>query len=113
MIFNCTDKYQFTTRLRINNKPIEVIDSTQLLGTIIVIDSTKLLGTIIVIDSTKLLGTIITNLSKIYGKVTFQQIVHAFIYANALKLLVNRRVNNYVNMFVGNLRQHKYASQLL
>ena len=35
MIFNFTDKYQFTTRLRINNEPIEVIDSTKLLGTII------------------------------------------------------------------------------
>ena len=35
MIFNFTDKYQFTTRLRINNEPIEVIDSTKLLGIII------------------------------------------------------------------------------
>ena len=38
MIFNFTDKYQFTTRLRINNEPIEVIDSTKLLGTIITND---------------------------------------------------------------------------
>ena len=35
MIFKFTDKYQFTTRLRVNNEPIEVIDSTKLLGTII------------------------------------------------------------------------------
>ena len=35
LIFNYTDKYQFTTRLRINDKMIEVIDSTKLLGTII------------------------------------------------------------------------------
>ena len=35
MIFNYTDNYQFTTRMRINNKNIEVIDSTKLLGTII------------------------------------------------------------------------------
>ena len=38
MIFNFTDKYQFTTRLRINDEPIEVIDSTRLLGTIITSD---------------------------------------------------------------------------
>ena len=35
MIFNFTKNYQFTTRLSINNKGIEVIDSTRLLGTII------------------------------------------------------------------------------
>ena len=35
MIFNYTDKYQFTTRITVNNKNIEVIDSTKLLGTII------------------------------------------------------------------------------
>jgi hypothetical protein len=35
MIFNYTNKYQFTTRLTINEKPIEVINSTRLLGTII------------------------------------------------------------------------------
>ena len=35
MIFNYTNKYQFTTRLTINEKPIEVINSTGLLGTII------------------------------------------------------------------------------
>ena len=35
MIFNYTDNYQFTTRMRINDKNIEVIDSTKLLGTII------------------------------------------------------------------------------
>ena len=38
MIFNYTDKYQFTTRLSINDKPIEVINSTRLLGTIITND---------------------------------------------------------------------------
>ena len=35
MIFNYTDKYQFTTRLAINNNPKEVNKSTKLLGTII------------------------------------------------------------------------------
>ena len=38
IIFNYTDKYQFTTRLSINDKPIEVINSTRLLGTIITND---------------------------------------------------------------------------
>ena len=38
MIFNFTEKYQFSTRLSINNQPIEVIDSTRLLGTIITND---------------------------------------------------------------------------
>ena len=38
MIFNFTDKYQLTTRLKVNNAPIEVIDSTKLLGTIITND---------------------------------------------------------------------------
>ena len=35
MIFNYTNKYQFTTRLYINDQPIEVINNTRLLGTII------------------------------------------------------------------------------
>ena len=35
IIFNYTNNYQFTTRLRINDQPLEVIDSTRLLGTII------------------------------------------------------------------------------
>ena len=35
MIFNYTDKYQFTTRLQLNDKTVEVIKSTKLLGTII------------------------------------------------------------------------------
>ena len=35
MIFNYTSKYQFTTRLSINNQPIEMINSTRLLGTIL------------------------------------------------------------------------------
>ena len=38
MIFNFTDKYQFSTRLSMENKPIEVINSTKLLGTIITSD---------------------------------------------------------------------------
>ena len=38
LIFNYTEKYQFTTRLTINNEQIEVIDSTKLLGTIITND---------------------------------------------------------------------------
>ena len=33
MIFNYTKKYQFTTRLSINEQPIDVISSTRLLGT--------------------------------------------------------------------------------
>ena len=35
MIFNYTRNYQFTTRLCVNDKPLEVINSTRLLGTII------------------------------------------------------------------------------
>jgi hypothetical protein len=35
MIFNYTENYQCTTRLKINNEPIDVINSTRLLGTII------------------------------------------------------------------------------
>ena len=35
MIFNFTEKYQFGTKLEIDGTPIEVIESTQLLGTII------------------------------------------------------------------------------
>ena len=35
MIFNFTKKYQFTTRLTLNNENIEVLKSTKLLGTII------------------------------------------------------------------------------
>ena len=35
MIFNYTENYQCTTRLKINNEPIDVINSTKLLGTII------------------------------------------------------------------------------
>ena len=38
MIFNFTDKYQLTTRLKINNAPLEVIDSTKLLSTTITSD---------------------------------------------------------------------------
>ena len=38
MIFNFTDKYQFSTRLSIAGEPIEVIVSTRLLGTIITSD---------------------------------------------------------------------------
>ena len=35
MIFNFTEKYQFSTKLSIDDKPVEVIDSTRLLGTLI------------------------------------------------------------------------------
>jgi hypothetical protein len=35
MIFNFTEKYQFTTRLQLKNKNIDVINSTRLLGTIL------------------------------------------------------------------------------
>ena len=35
IIFNYTDNYQFTTRLTINDQPIEVIKSTKLLGTVL------------------------------------------------------------------------------
>ena len=35
MIFNYTKNYQFTTRLTLNDNPIEVISSTRLLGTVI------------------------------------------------------------------------------
>ena len=45
MIFNYTNKYQFTTRLSINEQPIEVIRNTRLLGTIIQDDLTWDLNT--------------------------------------------------------------------
>ena len=35
LIFNFTEKYQFSTRLKLNNEIIEILDSTKLLGTII------------------------------------------------------------------------------
>ena len=35
MIFNFTQKYQFTTRLTLNDEVLEVLNSTKLLGTII------------------------------------------------------------------------------
>ena len=35
MIFNYSDNYQFTTRLRLNNENIEVVDKTKLLGVIV------------------------------------------------------------------------------
>ena len=35
MIFNFTQNYQFSTRLKINNQPIEMIEHTRLLGTIV------------------------------------------------------------------------------
>ena len=35
MIFNFTENYQFTTRLQLKNKNIDVINSTRLLGTIL------------------------------------------------------------------------------
>ena len=42
MIFNETIKYQFTTRLQLNNSLLDIIDSTKLLG-VIISDDTKLL----------------------------------------------------------------------
>ena len=38
MIFNYTDKYQFTSRLKLNSENVEVINSTRLLGTILTED---------------------------------------------------------------------------
>ena len=35
MLFNYTNKYQFTTRLKLDKEPLDVISSTKLLGTII------------------------------------------------------------------------------
>ena len=35
VIFNFTDNYKFTTRLQVNSKPLEVLNKTKLLGTII------------------------------------------------------------------------------
>ena len=35
MLFNFTEKYQFTTRLQLNKQTVEVIDHTKLLGTVI------------------------------------------------------------------------------
>ena len=38
MIFNFTDKYQFTTRLSLKDKTVEVINQTKLLGTVVTDD---------------------------------------------------------------------------
>ena len=38
IIFNFTDKYQFGTRLHLNDEIIEVLDSSKLFGTIIASD---------------------------------------------------------------------------
>ena len=35
MIFNFTDKYQFSTRFSLDGFPLEIVDSAKLLGTII------------------------------------------------------------------------------
>ena len=35
MIFNFTDKYQFSTRLLLDDAPLEIVDKAKLLGTII------------------------------------------------------------------------------
>ena len=35
MIFNFTDKYQFSTRLLLDGAPLEIVDKAKLLGTII------------------------------------------------------------------------------
>ena len=44
MLFNFTSNYQFTTRLLLKNEPVEVIDSTRLLGTIISNDRYKVIA---------------------------------------------------------------------
>ena len=38
LIFNFTDNYQFTTRLKLNDEIVEVLDNTRLLGTILTND---------------------------------------------------------------------------
>lgn len=38
MIFNFSDKYQFTTRLRLNNENLEIEKKTKLLGVVITVD---------------------------------------------------------------------------
>ena len=38
MIFNYTDKFQFSTRLNLNGKNIDVVEKTKLLGTIVTHD---------------------------------------------------------------------------
>ena len=38
MVFNFTKKYQFTTQLKVNEKPIEMVKETKLLGTYITDD---------------------------------------------------------------------------
>ena len=38
MIFNYTDKYQFTSRLKLNSENVEVINSTRLLGNMLTDD---------------------------------------------------------------------------
>ena len=45
MIFNYTDNFQFTTRLQVKNKNVEVLKSTKLLGTILLDDLTWDLNT--------------------------------------------------------------------
>ena len=35
MLFNFTEKYQFTTRLQLNSQTVEVIENTKLLGTVV------------------------------------------------------------------------------
>ena len=38
MIFNFTNNFQFTTRNKLNNKNVEIIEKTKLLGTVITND---------------------------------------------------------------------------
>ena len=38
MIFNFTDKFQFSSRLKLNQKYVEVVEKTKLLGTIVTND---------------------------------------------------------------------------
>ena len=45
MIFNHTNNYQFSTRLKLDNEILETVDSTKLLGTLITNDLTWDLNT--------------------------------------------------------------------
>ena len=49
IIFNYTNKYQFTTRLTLDGQNVEVIDSTKLLGTIISNDLKWSLNTAVIV----------------------------------------------------------------
>ena len=76
MLFNFTQKYQFSTRLAIDHENHEVIDSTRLLGTIITNDLRWDLNTAHIVKKSNArmellrrvasLGTIIEDLKNIY-----------------------------------------------